>query len=103
MLGKGTNFSEESVEKSWAKESSNESGSKFIPCFDSSFIEFVQPCFCFSKPRESELVTNGRQPTWASSSIGIHIVEEYKEVPEVIDVEIGGIGQLSGVESGLFL
>ncbi|GJR78982.1 hypothetical protein Tco_0149767 [Tanacetum coccineum] len=66
MLGKGTDFSEESVEKSWAKESSNE-----------------------SEPRESELVTNGRQPTWASSSIGIHIVEEYKEVPEVIDVEIG--------------
>ncbi|GJX20309.1 hypothetical protein Tco_0222986 [Tanacetum coccineum] len=30
------------------KELANESGSKFIPGFDSSFIEFVQLCFCFS-------------------------------------------------------
>ncbi|GJV71348.1 retrovirus-related pol polyprotein from transposon TNT 1-94 [Tanacetum coccineum] len=30
MLGKGTDFSEESVEKSWGKELANESGSKFI-------------------------------------------------------------------------
>ncbi|GJS46802.1 hypothetical protein Tco_0596923 [Tanacetum coccineum] len=44
----GTDFSEESVEKSWGKESANESILKFIPCFDSSFVEFVQPCFCFS-------------------------------------------------------
>ncbi|GKD49459.1 hypothetical protein Tco_1278435 [Tanacetum coccineum] len=36
-------FSEESVEKSWGKESANESSSKFIPRFDSSFVEFVQP------------------------------------------------------------
>nr|GEU34109.1 hypothetical protein [Tanacetum cinerariifolium] len=36
------------VKKSWGKESANEIGSKFILHFDSSFIEFVQPCFCFS-------------------------------------------------------
>ncbi|GJS01946.1 hypothetical protein Tco_0318454 [Tanacetum coccineum] len=36
------NFSEESVEKSWGKESANESSSKFIPRFDSSFVEFVK-------------------------------------------------------------
>nr|GEW90416.1 hypothetical protein [Tanacetum cinerariifolium] len=36
------------VEKSWGKESANESSSKFIPCFNSSFVEFIQPCFCFS-------------------------------------------------------
>ncbi|GJQ97603.1 hypothetical protein Tco_0008742 [Tanacetum coccineum] len=36
-------FSKESVEKSWGKESANESSLKFIPRFDSSFIEFVQP------------------------------------------------------------
>ncbi|GKF12724.1 hypothetical protein Tco_0050650, partial [Tanacetum coccineum] len=28
--------------------SSNESGAKFIPHFDGSFIEFIQPCFCFT-------------------------------------------------------
>ncbi|GJW01623.1 zinc finger, CCHC-type containing protein [Tanacetum coccineum] len=43
MLRESTNFSEESVEKSWGKESANESDSKFIPRFDSSFVEFVQP------------------------------------------------------------
>nr|GEV67661.1 hypothetical protein [Tanacetum cinerariifolium] len=43
MLRKGTDFSEESVEKSWGKDSDDESGSKFILCFDSSFVEFVQP------------------------------------------------------------
>nr|GEV79260.1 hypothetical protein [Tanacetum cinerariifolium] len=48
-LGCGTDFTEESIEKSWGKESANESGSNFIPCFDSSFVEFVQPCFCFSR------------------------------------------------------
>ncbi|GJX42730.1 hypothetical protein Tco_0257720 [Tanacetum coccineum] len=52
MLGKGTDFSEESVKKSWWKESANERGSKFIPRFDSSFVEFVQPCFCFSNSEE---------------------------------------------------
>ncbi|GJR22471.1 hypothetical protein Tco_0970998 [Tanacetum coccineum] len=52
MLEKGTDFFKESVEKSWGKESANESGSKFISCFDSSFIEFVQPCFCFSNSEE---------------------------------------------------
>ncbi|GJX84862.1 hypothetical protein Tco_0335636 [Tanacetum coccineum] len=35
-------------QKELGKESANESGSKFIPCFNSSFIEFVQSCFCFS-------------------------------------------------------
>ncbi|GJW54012.1 hypothetical protein Tco_0098097 [Tanacetum coccineum] len=45
-------FSEESVEKSWGKESANEIGSEFISLFDSSFVEFVQSCFCFSNSEE---------------------------------------------------
>ncbi|GJV88947.1 hypothetical protein Tco_1532885 [Tanacetum coccineum] len=49
MLRKGSDFSEESIEKSWGKESANESGLKFIPCFDSSFFEFIQQCFCFTR------------------------------------------------------
>nr|GEW31046.1 hypothetical protein [Tanacetum cinerariifolium] len=40
---RGSDFSEESVKKSLGKESANESGSKFISCFDSSFVEFIQP------------------------------------------------------------
>nr|GEW22589.1 hypothetical protein [Tanacetum cinerariifolium] len=43
MLIQSTDISEESVEKSWGKESANEGDSKFIPCFDSSFYEFVHP------------------------------------------------------------
>nr|GEV02195.1 hypothetical protein [Tanacetum cinerariifolium] len=43
MLRESTNFFEESVEKSWGKELSDESGLKFIPRFNSSFIELVQP------------------------------------------------------------
>ncbi|GKD49566.1 hypothetical protein Tco_1278542 [Tanacetum coccineum] len=39
-------------QKELGKESANESSSKFIPCFDSSFVEFVQPCFCFSNSEE---------------------------------------------------
>ncbi|GJV60400.1 hypothetical protein Tco_1466500 [Tanacetum coccineum] len=42
MLRKSSDFSKESVEKSWGKELANESSSKFIPRFDSSFIEFAQ-------------------------------------------------------------
>ncbi|GJS98729.1 hypothetical protein Tco_0819899 [Tanacetum coccineum] len=34
------------------KETLMESGSKFIPCFDSSFVEFIQPCFCFPNSEE---------------------------------------------------
>ncbi|GJT85023.1 hypothetical protein Tco_1066740 [Tanacetum coccineum] len=45
----GLDFSEELIEKSWGKESANESGLKFIPRFDSSFVKFIQSCFCFSK------------------------------------------------------
>ncbi|GKE43894.1 hypothetical protein Tco_1471178 [Tanacetum coccineum] len=45
-------FSEELVEKSWGKESANESSLKFIPRFNSSFVEFVQPCFCLSNFEE---------------------------------------------------
>nr|GEZ34667.1 DNA-directed DNA polymerase [Tanacetum cinerariifolium] len=41
MLRKGTDFSKESIEKSWGKELANESGSKFIPHFNSSFVEFL--------------------------------------------------------------
>nr|GEU74684.1 retrovirus-related Pol polyprotein from transposon TNT 1-94 [Tanacetum cinerariifolium] len=48
MLRKGSDFFEESIEKSWGKESANESGLKFIPHFNSSFVEFIQPCFCFT-------------------------------------------------------
>ncbi|GKC79025.1 hypothetical protein Tco_1129799 [Tanacetum coccineum] len=43
MLRKGSDLSEESVEKSLGKESANERGLKFIPHFNSSFVEFVQP------------------------------------------------------------
>nr|GEV07838.1 reverse transcriptase domain-containing protein [Tanacetum cinerariifolium] len=39
-------------QKSWGKELANESSLKFIPRFNSSFIEFVQPCFCFSDSEE---------------------------------------------------
>nr|GEU49293.1 hypothetical protein [Tanacetum cinerariifolium] len=39
-------------QKELGKESANESDSKFIPCYDSSFVEFVQPCFCFSNSEE---------------------------------------------------
>ncbi|GJS91865.1 hypothetical protein Tco_0774501 [Tanacetum coccineum] len=46
---KGADFSEDSVENSWWKESANENSSKFILCFDSSFVEFAQPCFYFSR------------------------------------------------------
>ncbi|GJU13187.1 retrovirus-related pol polyprotein from transposon TNT 1-94 [Tanacetum coccineum] len=55
VLRESLDFSEESVEKSLGEESANESGSEFIPCFDSSFIEFIQeesvkyyeePVFC---------------------------------------------------------
>ncbi|GKA29973.1 hypothetical protein Tco_0716218 [Tanacetum coccineum] len=42
MLRESLDFSEESVEKSWGKESANESESKFIPSFNSSFVEFIQ-------------------------------------------------------------
>nr|GEY59179.1 reverse transcriptase domain-containing protein [Tanacetum cinerariifolium] len=56
MLRKGTDFSEESVEKSWGKESANESGSKFIPRFNSSVVEFFQPCFCLSNRTMKELL-----------------------------------------------
>ncbi|GJT28016.1 hypothetical protein Tco_0908291 [Tanacetum coccineum] len=52
MLRESSNFSEESVKKSWGKESDNESGLEFIPCFDSSFVEFVQLCFCFPNSEE---------------------------------------------------
>ncbi|GJV04257.1 hypothetical protein Tco_1337826 [Tanacetum coccineum] len=52
MLGKGTDFFEESIEKSWGKEWANGSSLKFILCFDGSFVEFVQPCFCFSNSEE---------------------------------------------------
>ncbi|GJU71888.1 hypothetical protein Tco_1263293 [Tanacetum coccineum] len=52
MLRKGTDFSKESVKKRWGKESANENSSKFIPRFNSSFVEFVQPCFCFSNSKE---------------------------------------------------
>nr|GEW38222.1 hypothetical protein [Tanacetum cinerariifolium] len=41
----GSDFSEESIEKSWGKESANESSLMFIPRFDGSFVEFVQPDF----------------------------------------------------------
>ncbi|GJY72391.1 hypothetical protein Tco_0476094 [Tanacetum coccineum] len=36
-------------QKELGEESDNESDLKFIPYFDSSFVEFVQPCFCFTR------------------------------------------------------
>ncbi|GJX18319.1 hypothetical protein Tco_0219151 [Tanacetum coccineum] len=52
MLRKGSDLSEESMEKSWGKELANESSLMFITHFDGSFVEFVQPCFCFSNSEE---------------------------------------------------
>nr|GEX51828.1 retrovirus-related Pol polyprotein from transposon TNT 1-94 [Tanacetum cinerariifolium] len=39
MLRESSDFFEDSVEKRWGKESANESGSKFIPSFDSLFVD----------------------------------------------------------------
>ncbi|GJX25292.1 hypothetical protein Tco_0231588 [Tanacetum coccineum] len=66
-------FSEESVEESWRKELANESSSKFILHFNSSFIEFVQPCFCFSRMVIAKLgvrATTLSASYMGSSSIG---------------------------------
>ncbi|GJW32003.1 hypothetical protein Tco_0052035 [Tanacetum coccineum] len=41
-VDESSDFFEELVEKSWGKEMANESGLKFILCFDSSFSWFVQ-------------------------------------------------------------
>ncbi|GKD02996.1 hypothetical protein Tco_1177970, partial [Tanacetum coccineum] len=48
MLRKGSDFSKESIKKSWEKESAYESGVKFIPCFDGSLVEFIKPSVCFT-------------------------------------------------------
>nr|GEZ46430.1 hypothetical protein [Tanacetum cinerariifolium] len=45
-------ISPRSRSKRAGEKSANESGSKFIPRFDSSFVEFLQPCFCFSNSKE---------------------------------------------------
>ncbi|GJX56316.1 putative reverse transcriptase domain-containing protein [Tanacetum coccineum] len=92
-------FFEESVEKSWGKESANESGLKFIPSFDSSFVEFVQPCFCFSNSEEfmnvfknSDRGTGSRSDNTVDSLHGfiiywIEISKNIKKVTEIINVE----------------
>nr|GEX26540.1 proteasome subunit alpha type-1 [Tanacetum cinerariifolium] len=41
-------FLKEVDRKRWGKESANTSGVKFILRFDSSFVEFIQPCFWFT-------------------------------------------------------
>ncbi|GJW30803.1 putative ribonuclease H-like domain-containing protein [Tanacetum coccineum] len=44
-----SDFSEESIEKSWGKESAYKRGAEFILSFDGSFIEFVKPGVCFTR------------------------------------------------------
>nr|GEV37767.1 hypothetical protein [Tanacetum cinerariifolium] len=46
MLGKGSNFFEESIDL--GEESAYKGGAKFIPHFDGSFVEFVKPGFSFT-------------------------------------------------------
>nr|GEU51211.1 hypothetical protein [Tanacetum cinerariifolium] len=77
LLREGSNFSEKSVKKSWGKESANESGSKFILCFYSSFVELIQPCFASPvsdrgntiRRTASFLVDNSRVLKWIVSMV----------------------------------
>nr|GEW63555.1 hypothetical protein [Tanacetum cinerariifolium] len=72
---KGSDFSKESIEKSWGKESSNESGSKFVPCFDSSFI------------KTGSLSDNTVGNPHGFIIHGIEVLKGNEKVKEVIDVE----------------
>ncbi|GJT68155.1 hypothetical protein Tco_1019635 [Tanacetum coccineum] len=100
MLRKGTDFSEESGKKSWGKESDNESSSKFIPRFNSSFVEFVQPCFCFSNSEEFmnvfmrigfgstiKLVSFDKGQVVTFNSKHVCSFRNIKKVTEVVDVK----------------
>nr|GEV91039.1 hypothetical protein [Tanacetum cinerariifolium] len=49
MLGKGSDFYEESIEKSWGKELAYKDGAKFISRFDGSFVKFVKLSFSFTR------------------------------------------------------
>nr|GEU58091.1 putative E3 ubiquitin-protein ligase LIN-1 [Tanacetum cinerariifolium] len=80
VLGKGSDFSEESVEKSWGKELANESGSKFIPCFDSSFVEFVQLNFCFSSERY------GKHHKADNFMLGVYVFKHITYSEKFVDV-----------------
>ncbi|GKB82211.1 hypothetical protein Tco_0949106, partial [Tanacetum coccineum] len=105
MLRESSDFYEESVEKSWGKESANESGSKFIPRFDSSFVEFIQPCFLLLQLvigetslggqlhfRNSNCGTGSQSDNTVSSPHGfiihgIKIFKDNEKVTKVVDVE----------------
>nr|GEY79116.1 hypothetical protein [Tanacetum cinerariifolium] len=97
-------FFEESVEKSYGKELANESGSKFILRFKSSFVEFVQPCFYFPVSdmgtssgghlhfRNGDCGTESRSDNMVGNPhrfiiYWIIISKNIKKVTEVIDVE----------------
>ncbi|GJW37721.1 hypothetical protein Tco_0060641 [Tanacetum coccineum] len=56
---KGSDFSEELIEKSWGKEYANESGSKFISRFDSFFIGFNSTIKLISFDESQVVTLNG--------------------------------------------
>ncbi|GJU90220.1 hypothetical protein Tco_1302643 [Tanacetum coccineum] len=80
MLRKGSDFSEESVKKSWWEESANESGSKLIPRFDSSFIENSD---CGTKSQSDNTVGSPH----GFFIYGMEVLKGNEKVTEVIDVE----------------
>ncbi|GJU57065.1 hypothetical protein Tco_1234831 [Tanacetum coccineum] len=109
MLRKGSDFSDELIEKSWRKDSANESGLKFIPCFDSSFAEFIQLGIreCVSKCQngdygiESQSDNTVGNPHWFVIH-GIVISKNIKKVTKEINVENLARRQLSVVEVDCF-
>ncbi|GKA37217.1 hypothetical protein Tco_0723782 [Tanacetum coccineum] len=102
-LRESSDFSEESVEKSWGKESANESGSEFIPCsivpsLSSSNHVFasqvrdrgniirrtasfaIQNSDCRNFGRVSD-APHGQQSTWVHHPLGLrNRFSEYKKV-----------------------
>nr|GEY51183.1 hypothetical protein [Tanacetum cinerariifolium] len=90
LIERRLGFLQEVDRKVLREESANESGSKLIPCFNSSFVEFIQPCFCFSGIVIAELRFGAIAWSAAyigSSSIWIVILKNIKKVTEVIDVK----------------
>nr|GEZ57977.1 hypothetical protein [Tanacetum cinerariifolium] len=81
---RGSDSSEESVKKSWGKESSNESGLKFIPRFDSSFVEFVQPVFSFPTSDWGNII---RRTASFSVSLWLPLIANSFAVSEMVIAE----------------
>ncbi|GKF92673.1 hypothetical protein Tco_0279392 [Tanacetum coccineum] len=89
MLRKGSNFSKESIEKSWEKESAYKGSVKFIP-LDSSFVEFIQPGF--ASPLVLILPSNWFPLTrvkWLPLMANSFAVSgmDIKKVTEIVDVK----------------